>query len=153
MPGTRSPKRPLLIALAVVVAVLAVVVIWHGRSTVDDRGERKAEATQRCQDAVRDDIRERLTASGDGAAQEQTADAGFSDISTRTTSVGPDDEAALRNAGLTRASVATEWTVQGAVSIPGELPGPARLGPTNTFVCNAVVLTDDSVMVTYRKLN
>ncbi|MBD1320630.1 hypothetical protein [Gordonia hankookensis] len=154
MSRVRVPGRsPLWIVGAVVVVVVIVVLVLHGRSTLEDREQRKTESTAKCLDVIRADVRDRLAEAGSGTAASQSAAAGFSDVTTRTTSVGRDDESALRDAGRERSSVATEWAVRGSVSVPGDLPGAARLGPTNTFVCNAVVLTDDSVLVTHRTIN
>ncbi|MDL9946918.1 hypothetical protein QSJ19_15240 [Gordonia sp. ABSL11-1] len=118
-----------------------------------ERGERKTEATGLCEGAARDDLRERLTTSGSADAESQAASAQFTDVRTRTTSVGDEDDAALRQAGRSRSAVATEWAVVGSVSVSGEIPSGARLGPNNTFSCSAVVFTDGEVMVTEQRIN
>ncbi len=147
------PLRPLWVVVAVVCVVVVGFLVLHGRSTVQERGDRKTEATRLCEDAVRDDLRERLTTSGSADAESQAVSAQFTDVRTRTTSVGDKDDAALRQAGRSRSAVATEWAVVGSVSVSGEIPSGARLGPNNTFSCSAVVFTDGEVMVTAWRIN
>ncbi|RPA06157.1 hypothetical protein [Gordonia sp. OPL2] len=145
--------RALWVTVAVVAAIVVGFLVLHGRSTMQERGDRKAEATRMCEDTARDDLLKRLTTSGSADAESQAASARFTEVRTSTTSVGDEDDAALRQAGRSRSAVATEWAVAGSVSVSGEIPSGARLGPKNTFSCSAVVFTDGEVMVTEQRIN
>ncbi|MEE4025089.1 hypothetical protein V1Y59_18535 [Gordonia sp. PKS22-38] len=151
-PGTsterrRIPRLPLWVIGAAVIVVILGALLWHGRSTMQERSAHETVATSRCEDAVRGELDDRLGANG------QAAEVEFVDVDSRTTGVGSGEAQALQDAGRERAEIETHWAVTGDVTLDGELPSAARLGPTNPFRCTAAVLDDDSVVITGVHIN
>lgn len=150
-----SPRRVLQVVGLVIFAVIAVIALWHGRSTIQERERGKAEAIDRCISAIRSDVGETFIAAGNtpDSSSQLAESAEFIDTKATTAPMGDEVRAMLHSAGYSVESAEVNWAVAGDLSIPGYAASGARYGPKNTFDCRAVVFKDGSVVVTEQRIN